>query len=76
MFIWLKLNANIDTSELLPKAIERGVAYVPGKSFYHDFSGIDTMRLNFSKPTIEEIDKGIRILGEIVRDSLNSLKKQ
>jgi 2-aminoadipate transaminase len=76
MFIWLKLNANIDTSELLPKAIERGVAYVPGKSFYHDLSGIDTMRLNFSKPTIEEIDKGIRILGEIVRDSLNSLKKQ
>ncbi|MCI4436829.1 MAG: PLP-dependent aminotransferase family protein [Ignisphaera sp.] len=73
VFIWLKLNANIDTSELLPKAIERGVAYVPGKSFYHDLSGIDTMRLSFSKPTIEEIDKGIRILGEIVRDSL---KKQ
>jgi len=70
MFLWVKLNANVDTSQLLHRAIDAGVAYVPGKSFFHDYSGIDTMRLNFSYPTIEQIEKGIEILAGVVREAL------
>lgn len=70
MFVWVKLNASIDTSQVLPKALDRGVAYVPGKSFYHDYSGIDTMRLNFSYPSIEAIERGIEILAQVYREIL------
>ncbi len=74
MFVWVKLNAPIDTSELIMKAIDRGVAYVPGKAFYHDLSGIDTMRLNFSYPSIEMIEKGIAILGELIKEELHRIR--
>ena len=70
MFVWVKLNADIDTSDLLKKAVDRGVAYVPGKAFYHDGSGIDTMRLNFTYPSIEDIRKGIEILASVVKEAL------
>ncbi len=70
MFLWVKLNANVDTSQLLHRAIEAGVAYVPGKSFFHDYSGIDTMRLNFSYPTLDQIEKGVEILAKVVREAL------
>lgn len=72
MFIWLKLNARVDTSQLLPKAVERGVAYVPGKTFYHDMRETDTMRLNYTKPTAEQIREGIETLAEVVREALRS----
>ncbi len=70
MFVWVKLNANIDTSQLLFRAIEQGVAYVPGKSFFHDLSGKDTMRLNFTYPGPELIRKGIEILAKVVKEAL------
>jgi len=72
MFLWVKLNADVDTSELLSRAIEMGVAYVPGKSFYHDYSGKDTMRLNFSYPTIEQIERGIDILAKLIKEVLGA----
>ncbi len=70
MFVWVKLNADIDTSQLLFRAIEQGVAYVPGKSFFHDLSGKDTMRLNFTYPSPELIRKGIEILAKVVKEAL------
>jgi len=75
MFVWVKLNTRVDTAELLPKAVERGVAYVPGKSFYHDFSGTDTMRLNFSYPTRDQIERGIEILGKLIKEVLNTQRE-
>ncbi|NAZ12036.1 MAG: hypothetical protein GU361_04835 [Desulfurococcales archaeon] len=65
MFVWLK--NNIDTKKLLEKAIDSGVLYVPGSGFYYDGSGRNTMRLNFSYPSEEDIRKGIKILGELVK---------
>ncbi|HKV38981.1 MAG TPA: PLP-dependent aminotransferase family protein, partial [Blastocatellia bacterium] len=48
-FILLETHDGIDTAELLPKAMEAGVAYVPGQPFFADSSGANTMRLAFSK---------------------------
>jgi len=50
--------------------MRRGVAYVPGSSFYHDYSGRNTMRLNFSYPTKQELEEGIKILGNTILDFL------
>lgn len=67
MFVFVWLNYMIDTFRLLEKALSRGLLYVPGRGFYYDGSGVNTMRLNFSYPTEDEIRKGIKILGELVR---------
>ena len=58
----------IDTYDLMYEAIEEGVAYVPGKSFYvNPERGKHSMRLNFSYPTIEQIRTGIARLSRVVR---------
>jgi 2-aminoadipate transaminase len=56
---------------LLGKALmEYKVAYVPGGSFHPDGSGRNSMRLNFSYPSEEQIMEGIRRLGLFIRSSL------
>lgn len=71
MFIFVSLPEVIDTRELLMKALDRGVGYIPGDCFFIDGSGRNTMRLNFSYPKAHEIDRGIRILGELFWEELN-----
>jgi 2-aminoadipate transaminase len=52
----------------LPKALEKKIAYVSGGAFHPDGSGENTMRINFSFPTLEEIDEGIKRLGELIEE--------
>jgi 2-aminoadipate transaminase len=63
LFIWGQFDADIDTAKLFPEAAAIKVAYVPGQSFYADGSVKNALRLNFSMAKIEDIEKGIRILG-------------
>ena len=67
MFVFAWLPEKIDTVKMLEEATKRGVAYVPGSSFYYDYSGRNTMRLNFSYPSKEELERGIKILGETIK---------
>ncbi|QSF43894.1 aminotransferase-like domain-containing protein [Paenibacillus tianjinensis] len=48
MFLWLKLAPDINTTELLPLAVEQGVAFVPGGVFYAADPLTNAMRLNFT----------------------------
>ena len=68
IFVWLP--EGVDTRSLLPRAVERGVAYVPGSSFYVDGGGANTLRLNYSYPSVEEIREGVRRLGALLREAL------
>lgn len=71
LFIMLRLpREDMNTSEMLLDAIEAGVAYVPGTSFYVDGSGANTMRLNFSYPKEEQIVEGIKILSSVIKSRL------
>ena len=70
MFVFAWLPEKIDTVKMLEESMRRGVAYVPGSSFYHDYSGRNTMRLNFSYPTKQELEEGIKILGNTILDFL------
>ena len=47
-------------------ALRENVAFVPGQSAYVDGRGGSSMRLNFSASTEEEIDEGIRRIGQVV----------
>ncbi len=70
MFLWVELPEGIDSKALLPKALEKKVAYVSGEAFYPNTPKKNTMRLNFSNSSVPEIHKGIKILGEILADAL------
>lgn len=71
-FIFTQFPEGINAKNVLKKALERGVAFVPGKSFFVDGSGENTARLNFSFPLEEEIDRGVKIIAEVVKEELKS----
>ncbi|RLE79858.1 MAG: aminotransferase, partial [Thermoprotei archaeon] len=70
MFIFAYLPEKIDTSLMLEKAKQKKVAYVPGRSFFVDGSGWNTMRLNFTFVNEEKIEEGIRRLAELIKEEL------
>jgi DNA-binding transcriptional MocR family regulator len=61
MFCWARLNGDIDSTRLLPYAIEHEMVYVPGKAFYPDPAQADrqAMRLSFATMNEAEIRQGI-----------------
>lgn len=69
MFLWCTLPSGISAEALFHKAIERKVAFVPGRPFYVDETD-DTFRLNFSNSSPELIDEGIARLGQCLREYL------
>lgn len=69
-FIWVRLNAAIDTTRLLLDAIENGVAYVPGSEFDVDGRDTATLRLSFSSVDPAQIDAAIRRLARTVASAL------
>jgi 2-aminoadipate transaminase len=71
LFLWARVPDWIDTTELLKRAVEHKVAYVPGSAFYADPSrGRNTMRLNFSNAQPAQIEEGIRRLGDLLQEAI------
>ena len=66
LFIWAELPEKIDAVSMLAQAVERKVAYVPGTYFCVDGGHLNTIRLNFSNSTPEQIDTGMAALREII----------
>ncbi|WP_371785603.1 aminotransferase-like domain-containing protein [Streptosporangium subroseum] len=68
MFIWVRLPGEMDTAQLLQRALRHDVAFVPGAPFYSGEPDRATLRLSFSTYPPEEIIEGMRRLGEALRD--------
>jgi 2-aminoadipate transaminase len=66
LFLWATLPHYIDTGDLLAKALRENVAFVPGAAAYADARASSSMRLNFSASTPDEIQEGIRRIGQVV----------
>lgn len=66
-FVWLQLPAGLEARELLAKALNERVAYVPGAAFYAEEGGHDHIRLSFCFPSPERIREGVRRLAKVVR---------
>ncbi len=71
LFIWMELPEQVNALTLLQKAVEQKVAYGPGTHFYVDGGHENTLRLNFSNSTIDQIDQGMAVLRELIEDELN-----
>jgi len=67
LFLWVKLPEHISADDMFEEAIKENVAYVIGSAFHIDGSGKNTMRLNFSYPTLYEIEEGIKRLAKVVK---------
>src|SRR4051812_17389059 len=70
LFIWATLPDYIDTTDLLARALDDNVAFVPGRQAYLDGRGGSSMRLNFSGVSEDDIREGVRRIGKVVREQL------
>jgi 2-aminoadipate transaminase len=67
MFIWVTLPENVSSMDLFELAIKEEVAFVPGIAFYSDHPQLNTLRLNFSNSSEEQIEEGIKRLGIAIK---------
>ncbi len=74
MFFWVELPPAVDATALLPRAVEAGVAYVPGAPFFSDGGRSNCLRLSFVTVTPERIDEGVRALAGVIAQALDTRK--
>ncbi|MCL2822144.1 MAG: aminotransferase class I/II-fold pyridoxal phosphate-dependent enzyme, partial [Firmicutes bacterium] len=74
LFIWGHLDADIDTALLMPKAVERNVAFIHGTVFYAEGGHNNTFRLNYSNAQLDKIETGIKALGGLLKEEIAKLK--
>ncbi|MFZ5814439.1 MAG: PLP-dependent aminotransferase family protein [Bacillota bacterium] len=67
-FVWLH-TPGVDTAALLDRALQAGVAYVPGKYFYFGGEPRDHLRLSFSYLPPEQVERGVVFLAGVLRRS-------
>ena len=68
LFIWAKLPAGVDMLTYVNELVKQKVAVVPGSAFMvYDTAPCDYIRLNFSTPSDENIVKGVKIMGEVLK---------
>jgi DNA-binding transcriptional MocR family regulator len=67
LFFWVTLRGGIDCQALLAQALERNLVFTPGSHFMVDGGATSSMRLNFSHATPEAAERGLQILGDLVR---------
>ena len=69
LFIWVELPEHVNVLDLLAKCVERKVAFVPGIHFFCDGGHMNTLRLNFSNSTVEQIHTGMAILRDVIAEA-------
>ena len=74
MFLWARLPKGMRAVDLLPFAVEQGVAFVPGEPFYADHGDPRTLRLSFVTPSVEEIQRGVAALAVAMNTYAASLR--
>ena len=70
LFIWVEMPENFNATEMFQKAVEANVAYVPGTHFYPYGGHHNTLRLNFSNSTPEQIKEGMGKLRKLFEENM------
>ena len=70
MFLWVQLPKGLKAIPLLAKAVDKGVAFVPGSAFYAGDANESTLRLSFVTATVDQINTGMSALAAAIRESL------
>ncbi|RLD14169.1 MAG: aminotransferase [Caldiserica bacterium] len=72
LFVWACCPKSINTEELFYEAIEEKVAFVVGVAFYPHRNIHNCLRLNFSLPSVEQIEEGIKRLGKLLKKKIKT----
>lgn len=68
LFIWCDLGHGIDANSFSKEILQDKVAVVPGSTFMTDETKpCSCIRLNYSMPSLEQIDSGINILASAIK---------
>ncbi len=70
LFIWVTLPEYMNANNIFMTAIKNNVAFVSGQSFYPGENVYNTLRLNFSNATFNQIDLGIERLAAALKENL------
>ncbi len=68
MFLWARLPEGVNAVELLPQAVDKGVAFVPGAPFFADNADPRSLRLSFVTASVEQINTGMAALAAAIRE--------
>jgi len=68
MFLMAALPRGLSSGTVFEEGIKRGVAVLPGLPFYIDGGGTDTIRMNFSTASEEQIQDGMVLLARVIAD--------
>jgi 2-aminoadipate transaminase len=71
VFVWAKLPKHLDAKEIFPIAFQHKVAYVIGQPFHCNGSGANTLRLNYSFPSSNQIETGVQRLAKAIESVLS-----
>jgi DNA-binding transcriptional MocR family regulator len=69
-YLWLSLPEELDSKEMLPRAITELVAYTPGTAFFANGQGRSNIRLAFCYPEPAFITEGVRRLSRVIAEEL------
>ena len=70
MFLWVNLPKGMNAVNLLPLAVDKNVAYVPGAAFYSGAAQEHTLRLSFVTASVEQINVGIAALAQVFKEAM------
>jgi 2-aminoadipate transaminase len=70
MFLWGILPEGMDAAEVLKRAVEKKVAFVPGAAFHPRGGGNNTMRINFSYSSPDTIREGVKRLAATLKETI------
>jgi len=71
MFLWGVLPEGMDAADVLKRAVEKKVAFVPGAPFHPRGGGENTMRINFSYSSPDTIREGVTRLGITLKELIS-----
>ncbi len=66
-YIWIELPEKVQASDVLDYGLKNGIVFVLGKSFVPDGQSGNTFRIAYSNVDIDQIEKGIKVIGSGIR---------
>ena len=70
-FTWVQLPDNINSLDVMERALRENVAIVPGSAFYPNGGHENTFRLSYSSTPEEKISEGMKILIKVLKEVLS-----
>jgi DNA-binding transcriptional MocR family regulator len=76
LFVWVKFPSEVDLNPIFESCLKNGVIFSLGSLFYNSMNGKNEMRLSYAANSPEKIEEGIKILGEIISETIGKKERE